>query len=78
MSGAAQAAVRLDVAPNEVITTLAANGVSKVDVPSIMGGVYNKRRITKAQLRAMKQANPSEFPMRREVLVDLLRKDVDF
>ncbi len=78
MSGAAQAAVRLDVSPNEVITTLTANGVSKIDVPSIMGGVYNKRRITKAQLRAMKQANPSEFPMRREVLVDLLRKDVDF
>ncbi|KKL94513.1 hypothetical protein LCGC14_1863860, partial [marine sediment metagenome] len=78
MSGAAQAAVRLDVPPNEVITTLTANGVSKVDVPNIIGGVYNKRRITKAQLRAMKQANPSEFPMRREVLVDLLRKDIDF
>ncbi len=78
MSGAAQAAVRLDVSPNEVITTLSANGVSKIDVPSIMGGVYNRRRITKAQLRAMKQANPSEFPMRREVLVDLLRKDVAF
>ena len=78
MSGAAQAAIRLDVSPDEVETTLMANGVSKIDIPNVMGGVYSKRRITNAQLRAMEQANLSEFPMRLEVLEDLLRKDVDF
>ncbi len=78
MSGAAQAAIRLDVYPDEVETTLVANGVSKIDIPNVMGGVYSKRRITNAQLRGMEQANLSEFPMRLEVLEDLLNKDVDF
>ena len=74
MSKIAKAAIRRGIPPDHTATILVTNGVAKLDIDSVMAGVYNKRRITPAQLKAMYQANPAEFEARKAILIDLLEE----